>query len=86
MNGGKIADARVSMAGVGATALRASAAETLLKGKAPDAPLFKQAAEKAAEASDPSNDVHASSDFRRHLVNELTQRALKDAVERAAKA
>jgi carbon-monoxide dehydrogenase medium subunit len=86
MNGGKIADARVSMAGVGATALRAPDAEALLKGKAPDAPLFKQAAEKAAEASDPSNDVHASSDFRRHLVNELTQRALRDAVERAAKA
>jgi carbon-monoxide dehydrogenase medium subunit len=85
MNGGKIADARISMAGVGATALRAPAGESLLKGKAPDAALFKQAGQKAAEASDPSNDVHASADFRRHLVEELTQRALKDAVERAAK-
>ena len=86
MNAGKCTDVRISMAGVGATALRAPAAEALLKGKAPDAALFKQVAQKAGEASDPSNDVHASADFRRHLVDELTQRALKDAVERAAKA
>ncbi len=86
MAAGKCTDARISMAGVGATALRAPAAEALLKGKAPDAALFKQVAQKASEASDPSNDVHASADFRRHLVDELTQRALKDAVERAAKA
>jgi CO/xanthine dehydrogenase FAD-binding subunit len=86
MNGSKCSNARIAMAGVGATALRAPEAEALLKGKAPDAALFKQAGQKASDASDPSNDVHASADFRRHLVDELTQRALKDAVERAAKA
>ena len=86
MNAGKCADVRLSMAGVGATALRAPAAEALLKGKAPDAALLKQVGQKAGEEADPSNDVHASSDFRRHLVVELTQRALKDAIERAAKA
>jgi carbon-monoxide dehydrogenase medium subunit len=86
MNGSKCSDARIAMAGVGATALRAPEAEALLRGKAPDEALFKQAGQKVSEASDPSNDVHASADFRRHLVGELTRRALKDAFERAAKA
>jgi aerobic carbon-monoxide dehydrogenase medium subunit len=86
MNAGKCTDARISMAGVGATALRAPEAEALLKGKAVDTALLKQAGEKAGEAADPSGDVHASAEFRRHLVVELTQRALKDAIDRAAKA
>jgi aerobic carbon-monoxide dehydrogenase medium subunit len=37
----------------------------------------------AAEDIDPSSDIHASAEFRRHLVKVLTQRALKTAFERA---
>jgi CO/xanthine dehydrogenase FAD-binding subunit len=86
MNGRKCAQARISMAGVGPTPLRAPAAEALLKGQELDEALLKQAGKKASEAADPSNDVHASAEFRRHVVDVLTQRALKSALERAAKA
>jgi len=69
---------------VGATPLRAPAAEGLLRGQKLEAGVLKAAGEKAREAADPSNDVHASADFRRHLVGVLTERALKQAAARAA--
>ncbi len=85
MDGAKVKDARISMGGVGATALRAPEAEASLKGQPITEETLKTAGAKAAEASDPSNDVHASADFRRHLVGVLTKRAIKAAVERAGK-
>jgi aerobic carbon-monoxide dehydrogenase medium subunit len=83
MDGEKVKEARISMGGVGPTALRAPAAEASLKGKAITDDTLKAAGAKAAEASDPSNDVHASADFRRHLVTVLTRRAVQAAVQRA---
>jgi carbon-monoxide dehydrogenase medium subunit len=83
LDAGKVKDARISMGGVGPTALRAPDAEALLKGQAITDDLLERVGEKAAEASDPSNDVHASADFRRHLVGVLTKRALKAAAQRA---
>ena len=85
LDGGKVKEARISMGGVGPTALRAPEAEALLKGQAIGDDVLKRAGEKAAEAADPSNDVHASADFRRHLVAVLTKRAVKAAAQRAGK-
>jgi CO/xanthine dehydrogenase FAD-binding subunit len=83
LDGNKVKEARIAMGGVGPTALRAPAAEALLKGQPLNQDTLKRAGEKAAEASDPSNDVHASADFRRHLVSVLTRRALQAAEKRA---
>jgi CO/xanthine dehydrogenase FAD-binding subunit len=85
LDGGKVKEARISMGGVGPTALRAPEAEALLKGQTIGDDVLKRAAEKAAQASDPSNDVHASADFRRHLVGVLTRRAIQAAAQRAGK-
>jgi len=85
MDGGKCAEARISMAGVGPTPLRAPAAEAFAKGKALDEAALKEIGKKAGESADPSNDVHASAEFRRHVVGVLTQRALKSALDLAAK-
>lgn len=84
MDGNTCKEARISMAGVGPSAVRASEAESWLRGKRLEADVLAEAGTKAGEAADPSNDVHASADFRRHLVTVLTPRALKAAAERAA--
>jgi CO/xanthine dehydrogenase FAD-binding subunit len=84
IEGGRCTDARIALGGVAPTAVRASAAEAVLRGQRIDAALARQAAERARDAADPSGDVHASADYRRHLVSVLTRRAILRAVERAA--
>lgn len=85
IQGRKCKEARISMGGVGPTPLRASVAEKLLKGQEPDDRVLEAVGKAASEASDPSNDLHGSTEFRRHVVNVLTQRALREAVARAAR-
>jgi CO/xanthine dehydrogenase FAD-binding subunit len=80
----KCKEVRICMGGVGSTPLRAPAAERLLEGQEPDDRVLQAVGKAASEASDPSNDIHGSAEFRRHVVDVLTQRALRDAVERAA--
>ena len=81
----KCEEVRICMGGVGSTPLRASTAERLLEGQEPDDKVLQAVGKAASEASDPSNDIHGSAEFRRHVVDVLTQRALRDAVERAAR-
>ncbi|HUC69472.1 MAG TPA: FAD binding domain-containing protein [Stellaceae bacterium] len=78
--------ARIAMAGVGPTPLRAPAAEALLRGGTLDTSAIAAAARAAAAAAQPADDLHASAAYRRHLVEVLTRRALSAAVARARKA
>jgi carbon-monoxide dehydrogenase medium subunit len=65
-------ETRVALANMGPTVLRAHAVESaVLGGSSPE-----QAAAAADEGTEPSNDVTASSDYRRHLARVLTGRAL----------
>src|SRR5580698_3525873 len=66
-------DGRVALANMGPTPLRARAAEQALAGGAGAA----EAAELAAEGTEPGEDVHADRDYRRHLARVLTRRALE---------
>lgn len=68
-------DGRVALANMGATVLRASAAEQALGAGA----SLAQAAELADQATSPSSDMHADADYRRHLARLLTRRALESA-------
>jgi aerobic carbon-monoxide dehydrogenase medium subunit len=64
----------IGLANMGATALRASAAEqTYADGGA------AAAGEAAAEGTDPPEDTAASAEFRRHLARVLVRRALEEA-------
>jgi carbon-monoxide dehydrogenase medium subunit len=84
---GRCAQARIVLFGVGATAVRARAAEQMLAGEMPDAKLFARAAERAgADLEEPQSDVHASAAYRRDLARVLTRRALGEAAARAAAA
>ena len=80
---GKIAQARIALTGVGPTALRATEAEQLLVGKSLDGDVTARAFAAVREAIEPETDLHASSDYRRHLAGVLTGRALVAAWRRA---
>lgn len=73
----------IGLTNVGLTALKASAAENFLKGKAASDDNIKQAAKLAAETAQPIADVRGSEDYKRSLVRTYTVRALRLAVQRA---
>jgi carbon-monoxide dehydrogenase medium subunit len=66
-------DGRIALANMGATPVRATAAEEALAGGASPA----AAAEHAAEGTSPGEDMHADREYRRHLARVLTRRALE---------
>lgn len=80
---GAISKARIAMMGIGETPLRAGDAEALLAGKALGPGLIDAAVEAVCAAVMPETDLHASSDYRRHLVGVLTRRTLTEAWNRA---
>lgn len=72
---GHIAEARIGLTNMGATPLRAAAAEQALAG-AGDPQAVARAAEAAAEGTQPSRDVSGSPEYRAHLARVLTKRAV----------
>jgi CO/xanthine dehydrogenase FAD-binding subunit len=80
---GKIAEARIAIAGADEKALRANEAEALLKGQALEPKQLEAACNAASACVNPNTDLHASSDYRRHLVGVLTGKALTAAWKRA---
>jgi carbon-monoxide dehydrogenase medium subunit len=73
-------DARIGLTHMGATPLRATAAENALRGSNLDHAALGAAAERAAEGTDPPGDLNATPDYKRHLARVLTRRALEEAV------
>ena len=84
LSGGKIADCRLVLLGVGGIPFRATAAESALKGARPELEAFRNAETIVKEAVTPENDVHVSADYRRHVAGVLTRRGLQEAATRAA--
>ena len=74
--------ARLAAAGVGPTPMRLRGAEDILVQEGVTEQGIQRAAAKAAELVEPDSDIHASADFRRHLTQVLTRRAIQRAVER----
>ncbi|MEU9055863.1 xanthine dehydrogenase family protein subunit M [Streptomyces sp. NPDC048384] len=72
---GHIAEARVALTNMGTTPLRASAAEEALSG-AGDPDAVARAAQEAAQGTRPSRDTSASPEYRTHLAQVLTKRAV----------
>jgi CO/xanthine dehydrogenase FAD-binding subunit len=81
---GRCAKARIALAAVAPTPLRATAAEQALEGQPLTPALIERAAELAAESIRPISDQRGSADFRRHLTRVLTRRTLTAALARAS--
>jgi CO/xanthine dehydrogenase FAD-binding subunit len=76
--------ARIALGGAGPTPLRGRAAEAAIAAAGALSPAtIAEAAKAAAAEAEPPNDLHGSADYRRHLVEVLTRRALTSAAARA---
>ena len=74
--GGRITEARIGLTNMGPTPLRAGATEAALIGVDVSLETVTAAAAQAAEGTSPSNDLNAQADYRQHLAQVLTRRAL----------
>jgi carbon-monoxide dehydrogenase medium subunit len=74
--GGTISEAKVGLTNMGSTPLRASATEAALAGAAATDDAVRQAAEHAADGTNPPSDLNGASDYRKHLARVLTRRAV----------
>ncbi|HEX6542036.1 MAG TPA: xanthine dehydrogenase family protein subunit M [Ktedonobacterales bacterium] len=83
LDGGVCSRAGIGLTNVGPTAIRATQAESFLIGKQPDEATLREAARLAAEAADPTSDLHGPAEYKRSMVRTLTARALRLAVQRA---
>ena len=75
---GAIAAARIVLASVAPTAIRAASAEAKLIGEKPTPALLAEAGRLAAKDARPISDTRGSADYRRTLVSVLTARALAE--------
>jgi CO/xanthine dehydrogenase FAD-binding subunit len=72
--------ARLATAGAGAVPVRMRAAEEILERDGHHDAAIVGAARRATELVSPDSDIHASSDYRRHLTGVLTKRAITRAL------
>jgi CO/xanthine dehydrogenase FAD-binding subunit len=84
VQGGTIQQARVAMMGVGDTPLRRPDAEAALTGKSLTDAVLADAVHAACDSLEPSRDLHASPEYRRHLAGVLMERVTRKAWQRAA--
>jgi aerobic carbon-monoxide dehydrogenase medium subunit len=82
---GTVAVARIGVTGVAPKPYRAVGSEAALIGQLPTGPVVAEAASHAVDShlDEVNSDLHASSDYRTHLVQVLTRRALEAARTRA---
>jgi carbon-monoxide dehydrogenase medium subunit len=76
---GSCEDVRIGLTHMGNVPLRARAVEDALRGGPLDEAAIARAASQAAEGTEPPADLNASADYKRHLAQVLTRRALIEA-------
>jgi aerobic carbon-monoxide dehydrogenase medium subunit len=81
-SGGEVTWARVGITGLAGKAYRAANVEKLLEGTAGSAADVRKAAAAVADGVDANSDLHASADYRRHVAQVYTARALTVALSR----
>lgn len=79
LEGNKCSAARVALGAVAPTVFRAKEAEDILTGETLTEALIAAAAQKSMEAAAPIDDLRASAEYRRQMVQVLTRRLLTEA-------
>jgi len=79
---GVIDDARIGVTGVNGVPFRSKSLEAKLRGKAVSGPALRAFCAEIAEA-DPLEDMHASAEYRRHLLGVFAARTIERAIQRA---
>ena len=83
MAGDVCQDAAIALGCVGLAAIRATEAETALRGKNLNDKTIATAAEAARAAAEPQPDMRGSADYKRQLIVALVKRAIEIAARRA---
>jgi carbon-monoxide dehydrogenase medium subunit len=76
---GSCEDVRIGLTHMANVPLRATAAEQALRGRPLEPASIADAAEQAAEGTEPPGDLNASPEYKRHLARVLCRRALEEA-------
>ncbi len=80
---GVITDARIALGAVGPTPVRAYGAEQMLIGEQPTEAVFQKAGEVGVGLCSPITDHRGTMEYRCMMIEVLTRRALRMAVEQA---
>jgi carbon-monoxide dehydrogenase medium subunit len=81
LSNGSVKRAGIALTAVGATNIRATAAEESLAGAEPTDAAFAEAARLAEEAADPATDVRGTAEYKREVARVFVQRGLARALE-----
>jgi carbon-monoxide dehydrogenase medium subunit len=80
---GRVTRAAVTLGGMGAVPVRATALEAALTGRTPDADFLCKACE-SCRGLDALDDTHAAASYRQHLATVMSRRAVAKAYARAS--
>ena len=83
MDGDIIRDIRIGLTNVAACAIRAEAAEDILRGQTLSDDLLKQAENAIIEACDPAVDLRGDEEYKSHMAAVMARRSIIQAVENA---
>jgi carbon-monoxide dehydrogenase medium subunit len=83
LDNGHVGQVGIALTGVGATNLRASAAEDALRESEPTDDAIRDAARLAGAAAEPQSDNRGSADYKRNVVRVFCERGLRTAIAAA---
>jgi carbon-monoxide dehydrogenase medium subunit len=78
--------ARIVLAAVGQTPIRAKGSEEVIEGKKIEDGIVEKTAQSAVEEAQPISDVRSSTEYRREMVRILTKQAIIQSLEQAKQA
>ncbi len=81
LNGGAVRTAGIACTAVGPQSIKATAAEDALTGSEPTGEAFAEAAQLAADATEPRTDVRGTAEYKRAIVRVFVKRGLEQALE-----